>query len=43
MKDGSNECFIQLKEGLFKGPRCRGCGAECFKAGEKLCADELDM
>jgi len=29
---------------LFGGtPRCRGYGAECFKAGEELCAEVLDV
>jgi len=24
-------------------PRCRGYGAECFKTGEELCAEGLDV
>jgi len=27
----------------LEGPHDRGYGAECFKAGEKLCAEVLDM
>jgi len=40
----SDECFVHLGEGLFRETsRCRGYGAECFKAGEELCAEGLDM
>jgi len=28
---------------LWRNPRCRGYEAECFKAGEELCAEELDV
>jgi len=39
-----DECFVQLGKGLFGGtPRCRGHGAECFKAEEELCAEGLDV
>jgi len=42
-EDESDESFIQLGEGLFgETPRCRGYGAECFKAEEKLCAEGVD-
>jgi len=42
-EDGSDECFLQLGEGLFGGtPRCRGYGAKCFKSGEELCVEGLD-
>jgi len=35
---------MQLGERLFGGtPRCRGYGAECFKAGKELCAEGVDM
>jgi len=37
-------CFVQLGEELFGGtPRCRGYGAECFKAGEEFCVEGLDV
>jgi len=43
-KDGLDECFIQLGEGLFKGtPRCRGYGSESSEEWEKLCAEGVDM
>jgi len=43
-EDGSDECFVQMGEELIgRTPRCRGYGAECFKAGEELCAEGLDM
>jgi len=39
-----DECPVQLGEELFGGtPRCRGYGAECFKAGEELCAEGMDV
>jgi len=43
-KYGSDECFIQLEEGIFKGtPRCRSYGSEFSEAREKLCAEGVDM
>jgi len=36
--------LYQLGEGLFgETPRCRGYGAECFKARKELCVEGLDV
>jgi len=33
-----------LGDGLFGGTsQCKDYGAECFKAGEELCAEEMDV
>jgi len=37
------ESFVHLGESFGETPQCRGYGAECFEAGEKLCAKGINM